>query len=135
MPILKQYQLFISHSWKYNQHYNQLINLLENAKRFYYLNYSVPQEDPLPVSHTNLYSALENQIKHANIFLVIAGKYVTYSKTIYNELNIAKKYNIPILAIKPYGHEIIPSLTIEYAAQVIGWNTKSIVEAIRFYAK
>lgn len=135
MPALKQYQLFISHSWKYNKQYDNLIGLLDKAKLFYYFDYSVPKEDPLQVSHAKLYSALENQIKHTNIFLIIAGKYVTYSETIPVELELAQKYNIPILAIKPWGNEVISSVADKYATISVGWNTQSIVEAIRLYAK
>ena len=39
MPILKQYQLFISHSWK-NKEYDNLIGLLNEARYFHSLNYS-----------------------------------------------------------------------------------------------
>ncbi len=135
MPALKQYQLFISHSWKYNFQYENLMQLLREAKRFYFLDYSVPKDDPLQVSPYGLYSALENQIKHANVFIIIAGKNIAYSDTIQDELNIAKKYNKPIIAIKPFGNTIIPTLAINYATDIIGWNTLSVVEAIRKYAK
>ena len=41
------YNLFISHSWTYNNTYEDLTKLLNNASYFSYKNYSVPKDDPI----------------------------------------------------------------------------------------
>lgn len=134
MPMLKQYQLFISHSWK-NNDYDNLIKLLNEAKYFNALNYSVERSSPLQVrSLSGLYNGLKNQIAHANIVIIIAGMYVSYSDTIIDEINIAREYNKPIIAITPWGNSNIPIIVQQSAKIVVGWNKNSIVEAIRTYA-
>jgi len=134
MPILKQYQLFISHSWKNNE-YDNLIKLLDDAKFFYSLNYSVEKSEPLPVKTSlGLYNGLKNKIAHSNIVLIIAGMYVNYSDAIQDEIEIARAYNKPIIAIAPWGHTNIPIIVQQVAKEIVGWNRDSIVRAIRTYA-
>ena len=41
------YRLFISHSWTYSDAYDRLIDLLNAAPNFAYMNYSVPKDDPI----------------------------------------------------------------------------------------
>lgn len=135
MPALKQYQIFISHSWKYSEDYNALINLLDNAKYLNFLDYSVPVYNPLTANSANaLQQALENQIKHANIVIILSGMYVNYSSAIPLEIHLAKKYNKPIIAVTPRGNVLTPSIVSSNVLAVVGWNTNSIVEAIRTYA-
>ena len=47
---MKEYNLFISHAWKYNEDYYTVEKWLKSAKEneeLIYKNYSVPQHDPL----------------------------------------------------------------------------------------
>lgn len=134
MPILKSRNLFISHSWTYGDAYEKLIRLLDNAPNFIYRNYSVPKDDPVhnaPNIET-LYKAIKNQIIFCNVILIMAGKYATYSKWIQREIQIAKKdYKKPIVAIRPWANEQVSSVVLESADRLVGWNTSSIVSAIR----
>ncbi len=41
------YNLFISHSWAYNDEYEKLVRMLNDKPYFYYKNYSVPKNDPI----------------------------------------------------------------------------------------
>jgi hypothetical protein len=47
MPSLRIYNLFISHTWRYNKDYYNLEKLLFSAPYFNWRNYSVPTHDPL----------------------------------------------------------------------------------------
>ena len=47
------------------------------------------------------------------------------------QLQIAKKYNKPILLIEPYGSNRIPNDVEINANKIVKWSTKSIVGAIR----
>jgi len=108
MPDLKTYDLFISHSWSYNEDYYRLINLLTSANNFKYRNYSVPEHDPVidPNSETGkrkLKEAIDRQIKPVNCVLIISGMYVSYSYWIQAEIDIALKYNKLIIGLIPRG--------------------------------
>ena len=64
--------------------------------------------------------------------LILAGVYATYSKWINIEINLAKLMGKKIIAIQPWGAEKT-STVVKNAAGVVGWNTNSIVNAIRGY--
>ncbi|MEW6328128.1 MAG: TIR domain-containing protein [Thermodesulfobacteriota bacterium] len=136
MPQLKTYDLFISHSWSYGDAYEKLCSLLDAATNFKYRNYSVPKNDPIhnAPSENALYQAIKRQISPANIVIIMAGKYATYSKWINKEIQIAKKefyFPKPILAVAPWGSQQISSVVRNAADEIAGWNTSSIVGAIR----
>ena len=132
MPELKTYKLFISHAWKYGEEYYQLEKLLNNAKNFCWKDYSVPQHDCFETK--KLKACLDEQIRQANCFIVISGMYVKYRKWIQEELNIAQEYNKPIVGIKRWGQEKTPIEVEKVANEMVGWNTDSIVNAIRRYS-
>lgn len=136
MPILRNYDVFISHAWKYNNQYYDLIELLKEYPYFNFRNYSVPEHDPLVFNTTNdLYRQLEEQIRQSSVVLLIAGKYVKYRKWIQEEIKIAKKYDKPIIAIRPWGANILPSEAETKADVIVNWQSSSIVDAIRKYSK
>ena len=41
------YNLFISHSWNYDNHYAGLIEKLNSFPNFRFKDYSVPKDDPI----------------------------------------------------------------------------------------
>jgi len=135
MPLLHRYRLFISHAWKYNDEYNKIIQFLDAAPNFIYSNYSVPQHDPLDAGKTvKLKEGLRNQIRPVEIVIILAGMYVSYSDWIQFEIDFANSLNKPIIAVKPWGSERIPVAVQNSAKTIVGWNTTSIVEAIRKYS-
>ncbi len=127
------YNLFISHSWNYSDAYEKLVNLLNAKTYFNYKNYSVPKNDPIhnaPYEY-QLKEAIRKRMQPASCVLIMAGVYSTYSKWINIEIELAKSMNKKIIAIEPWGSEKT-SRTVKDAADVIvGWNTDSIVNAIR----
>lgn len=136
MPGLKTYDLFISHSWAYGDAYEKFCNLLNGASLFKYRNYSVPKDDPVHDADnaTELYDAIKRHISPSNIVIIMAGKYATYSKWIKKEIKIAQtEFNNqkPILAVTPWGNQQISSTVSKAADEIAGWNTSSIVGAIR----
>ena len=130
MPNLKTYDLFISHAWKYNDEYYKLEEFLNGASNFYYRNYSVPKHDPFD-SDENLKEALKRQIRPVNCVLILAGMYANHSKWIKFEIDYALQIGKPIIVVKPWGQERVPVYLQENANEIVGWNTSTIVSAIR----
>ncbi|SEB22712.1 TIR domain-containing protein [Variovorax sp. YR216] len=136
MPSLRNYDLFISHAWRYNEAYYRLVNLLDTAPYFQYRNYSVPTHDPLVdpdsrISETALANSLDRQIRPVQCVLVIAGMYAAHRFWIDKEITFAQMYNKPIVGLIPWGQERIPMSVQVAAREMVGWNTDSIVGAIR----
>lgn len=129
MPTLHTYRLFISHAWRYSEPYNRLIEYLDAAPNFTYSNYSVPSHDP--VSDEDLKEELRQQIRPVAVVLVLAGMYTNHSKWIKFEMDYADSIGKPIVGIRPWGQERTPNEVILKAKEMVGWNTSSIVDAIR----
>ena len=137
MPELKTYDLFISHAWRHNAEYYRLIDLLDAAKYFTWRNYSVPEHDPAvdPDSEAGrkvLTDALDRQIRQVNCVLVIAGMYdAAYKYWIQMEIELAQRYNKPIIGLIPKGAERTPLVVQKAAKEMVGWTTDLIVRAVR----
>ena len=134
MPSLKTYDLFLSHVWRreQNSEYYRLANLLASASNFKWRNYSVPEHDPLGVNtNRQLQQALIRQIRPVNCVLVVSGMYVNYRQWIQEEINIAIDYNKPIIGVIPWGQQRVPTEVQKIANEMVGWQTASIVAALR----
>lgn len=133
MPALKNYRLFISHSWTYSDKYEKLTSLLAEYPLFKWSNYSVPKDDPIhnAPNASQLESAIEQQMRLVNCVLILAGVYSTYSKWIQREIAIAKRLGKPIIAIEPFASERTSAVVKDNADAVVKWNSNSIVDAIR----
>ena len=135
MPRLKTYDLFICHAWRYDDDYHRLVTLLEAAPLFKWRNHSVPQHDPLDArTARRLRVSLDRQIRPASVVLVISGMYVNYRDWIQYEMEVAEHYHKPVIGIRPRGSKRVPVAVRQAAATMVGWNTRSIVRAIRKYA-
>ena len=133
---MREYNLFISHSWRYSGAYDALDRMLKNAPYFSYNNYSVPSDRPLTIYNKNYYeSELKNKIrekmKYCSAIIVPAGVYATHSESMKMEIEIAQDLNKPIIAVEPYGAERTSTFVINAATKVVKWNTNSIVSAIK----
>jgi len=134
--LANTYNLFISHSWAYGDGYDRLVELLNARGHFPFRNFSVPKNDPIHNAPTSqaLYNAIYNQIRPSSVIIIMAGVYSTYSEWINKEIKIAKtefQTPKPIIAVKPWAQTNMSTVVQEAANEIVGWNTESIVAAIR----
>lgn len=137
MPELKNYRIFISHSWTYSDAYEKLVSFFDEYSNFKWTNYSVPEDDPIhnAPNQTALYNAIKNQISPVNCVIILAGVYSSYSKWINNEIEICKEvFNKPIVAVEPWGSEKTSKIVKDNADIIVKWQSSSIVNAIRNYS-
>lgn len=136
MPPLKTYVVFISHAWEYGDQYDRIVGMLNNANNFYWKNCSVPKDDPVHITESDkkLDEAIREQIRVCNIALILGGMYAVHSGWIKREIELCGDKK-PIVGIKPRGNKLMPKVVADAAKEVVGWNTQSIVDAIRRHAK
>lgn len=135
MPELHRYRIFISHAWHRHEGYDRMISFLNNANYFIYANYSVPQDKAFDgMTNFQLKEQLKRQINPTEVVIILGGLYVSYSHWIQFEIDHAKSLNKPIIGVRPWGAQRMPQAVSNAANIVIGWNTDSIVNAIRKYA-
>jgi hypothetical protein len=134
---VKTYNLFISHAWKYSEHYYKVVEWLDrakNEKRLDYKNYSDPKDDPVvdpdeATKKKRLKEKLRNQIRPSSIVIVLAGMYATYSEWIGFEIDAAVEMEKYIIGVRPWGQERTPA-KVEDNAVMVGWNYESLIQAI-----
>ncbi|MCY4575408.1 MAG: TIR domain-containing protein [Chloroflexi bacterium] len=136
---MKTYNLFVSHSWAYGNQYDRLVTLLSARPYFRFRNHSVPRYDPIHLTRSDvrLRRAIRERMAGCHAVLILAGVYSTYSKWINIEIRLALtgfSQPKPIIAIAPWGSRRTSSFVKLVANEVVGWNTESVVRAIRNHA-
>lgn len=134
--MAKIYNIFISHSWTYNDDLKRLKNLLETRGHFNVEFWESTRDSPINSSSASyVKTKLKERILSSDLILGIAGIYATHSDWIGWELETATKNHIPVVGVIPYGQERISSVVNLYSIANVRWNTESIVDAIRKYSK
>ncbi len=135
MPNLRDYHIMISHSWDYNADYETIKGWLDDAKNFTWTNYSVPLSKPLDTkSKKELKEKLRTRISLCSSIVILSGMYVSYSEWIDYEIDTALELGKPIIGVKPRGQERIPTKVSNNADVMVGWNSASVVKAVRDYS-
>lgn len=135
---MSTYNIFISHAWKYSEHYNKIVQWLNEAQdegKFNWKNYSVPQHNPLinpntTVGKNKLKNELKEQIRPASKVIILAGMYASYSDWIDFEIDTSVSFDKYIIGVKPWGQEHIPSKVSSNSDVLVGWNKDSVINAI-----
>jgi hypothetical protein len=134
--MAKDYKIFISHSWSYTADLEALQNLLNSRGYFKVEFLEASKKTPINSEHAPyVKTVLKNKILQSDIVLALAGVYATHSEWMIWEMETAKANNIPIVGVIPRGQEKISSEVYSRSKVDVKWNTESIVEAIRTYAK
>lgn len=135
MPIIRDYHILISHSWDYSQQYETIRKWLNASPYFHWTDYSVPITRPLSVSGVyDLKQKIRNRISLCSCVIILSGMYVAYSDWIDFEIDTAVAMGKPIIGVRPWGQERVPSKVQNNASIMVGWNVSSVVDAIRKYA-
>jgi hypothetical protein len=134
----RQIHVFVSHSWWYSQHYDTLAGWIFDEKwRFGqasldFRDYSVPKDSPIHNAPTDkaLREAIYRQIGMSHVIVIPMGMYANYSKWIQKEIDGARIYCKPILAVNPWGQLRRSSVVAAAATRTVGWNRQPLVNAI-----
>jgi len=71
----------------------------------------------------------------ADCVLVLGGMYAAHSEWMQVEIDVAKALEKPLIGIRPWGNKTYPTNVLIVTKIDVGWNTDSVVEAIRSYAR
>lgn len=128
------YHIFISHAWDYSDHYETIKKWINSD--FYlskhWSDYSIPVYNPVDAhSKRELKQKITNKIIPSNVVIILAGMYATYSEWIDYEIDEAVRMNKYIIGVKPWGQERIPRKIQDNADIMVGWNSSSVINAIK----
>ena len=128
-------RLFVAHTWVADDDYHRIFEYIESTPNFFYRNTSKPDERP-PGDKEAGREALRQQIGEAEVVLVPASLFRRNVDWTEFQMHCAKAYDKPIIVLEPFGgRDTIPAAVQELADDVIPWDQRQLVDAIKRQAR
>ncbi|NND53509.1 MAG: hypothetical protein HKN56_00875 [Gammaproteobacteria bacterium] len=130
------FKVFVTHEFREDAEYNRVFEYLESRDNFFYLNFSDPEAQQADAAADVLQESLRAQIKLAEVVLLPAGMLTGKAGLVDFEIKVAQAFDLPIVLIQPFGGTMsIPKEAMEIAAEIVDWDERQIIDAIRRAAR
>lgn len=130
-PIL----LFVTHVWEKSDDYLRVFEYLESARNFFYRNYSTPETRPVG-DKEKLKEDLRRQIAPVEAVVAVSSLIDQDRDLAVFQLLYAQANNKPVVLLKPFGgRSEVPKLLAEHATEIVDWDERALVDAIRRQAR
>ncbi len=128
-------RLFVTHAWENSDDYLRVFEYLESARNFFYRNYSTPEKRPSGDKEA-LREDLRRQISPAEAVIALSSLFDTHRELLTFELLYAQASHKPVILMKPFGaRKDVPKTIIDLANEVVEWDERALVDAIRRQAR
>ena len=128
-------KVFVGHGFEASDDYMRVFEYLESSHNFYYVNCSSPDARG-SFDREALKTELRKQIGLAEVVIVPSALYRTHREWIDFELNCAKGLDKPVVVLETFGvKETLPVQLEALADEVVEWNERTIVDAVRRQAR
>ncbi len=141
----RQIHVFISHAWAYTEHYDTLAKWIfqepwsAGQASLDFRDFSIPRHSPIhnPSGTRALQEAIFGQIARSHVVVIPSGMYAAHSNWIQKEIDGAKAYRKPIVAVNPWGQQRKAGVVLSNADVGVGWNKQSVIDAIwqQYYSR
>jgi hypothetical protein len=129
-------RIFVTHVFSSHPDYHRVFEYLESSTNFFYKNCSAPDQMPKMGGKEAIKEALLAQIRAAEIVIVVSSMYSENRDSIAYQMDAAQAADIPIIALAPFGGTgRIPEEVKGRAAEVVEWNERLMVDAVRKHAR
>lgn len=136
MSAKNPFRLFIAHAFREHTEYSRVIEYLESRDNFYYVNYSNPAALEPGSPPEALQEEIRSQIRNVEAVIAPSGMFADKSGLIDFELKVAQAFDKPIVLIQAFGGTIsLPKWALEAAAEVVEWNERAIIDALKRTAR
>jgi hypothetical protein len=121
--------------WQEDEDYLRIFEYLESASNFFYRNTSTPDKRPTGDKEA-LRDDLRRQITEAEIVLMPASLYRKHVDWAEFQLHCAKAFDKPVVVLEPFGsHDTIAPAVLEMGDEVVPWDQRQLVDAIKRQAR
>ena len=128
-------RLFVTHAWETSDDYLRVFEYLESARNFFYRNFSTPEQRPGGDKEA-LRENLRGQISPVEAVIALASMYDTQRELLTFELLYAQANHKPVILMKPFGTQAaVPKAILDLADEVVEWDERALVDAIRRQAR
>ena len=128
-------RIFVCHVWVDNDDHQRVFEYLESVDNFFYRNTSVLDNRPAGGKEAQR-DELRRQIVEAEVVLVPASLYRRHLDWVEFQLHCAKAFDKPVIVLEPFGsHDTIAPAVLELGDEVVPWDQRQIVDAIKRQAR
>ena len=129
-------RLFVTHAFASHTDYHRVFEYLESSPNFFYVNCSVPDHAPAAGGKEALKEEYRTQLKSAEVVVVLSSLYLENEYWTTYQMDAAQASNLPLVVMEPFGGTLkVPDELAKRAAEVVGWNERNIVDAVRRQAR
>lgn len=129
-------RVFVTHLFSSHPDYHRVFEYLESASNFFYRNCSNPDDMPGSGGQEAIKETLLEQIRAAEVVVVISAMFSENRSLIAYQMDAAQAAELPLVVLEPFGGTgKVPAEVEARAAEVVGWNDRMIVDAIRREAR
>ncbi|OQW30841.1 MAG: hypothetical protein A4E19_08825 [Nitrospira sp. SG-bin1] len=137
MRTSKNYDLFVTHAWRFHEDWTKFTELMDKVPRLLWRNFSLPWHDPAISPNTEaggrfIRSSLESQIIPAHVVVLLAGVYEIRSARLWvdMEVEMAKKHNKPIVGMPAINKGTIPDELMALCDASSQWDAAQLIATI-----
>jgi hypothetical protein len=128
-------RLFITHAWETSDDYLRVFEYLESARNFFYRNYSAPDRKPSGDKEAQR-EELRKQIVPVEAVIALSSLHDTEKDSLTFQLLYAQANHKPVILMKPFGaRKEAPKAILDLANEVVEWDERALVDAIRREAR
>jgi hypothetical protein len=128
-------RLFVTHAWQTSDDYLRVFEYLESARNFFYRNYSTPDRPPTAEREAQR-EDLRRQIAPVEAVIALSSLYDTHQDLLTFQLLFAQASNKPVVLMKSFGAvRELPKTILDLASEVVDWDERALVDAIRREAR
>ncbi len=128
-------RIFVTHAWVENDDYGRVFEYLEASDTFYYVNSSKP-DAARPIDKESQREELRRQIAPCEVVVVLPTVFALHSELVIFQMNFAKSADRPLIAMENFGStEPVPKAIKDLADEVVAWNERNLVDALRRQAR
>jgi hypothetical protein len=129
-------RVFVTHTFTEHPDYLRVFEYLESSANFFYQNCSNHTNMPSSGGKAAVKDELRNQIASSEVVLMVSTMYGENRDWIAYQMDVADANELPLIALEPFGGSSnIPEEIRGRAAEVVPWNERSMIDAIKRQAR
>ncbi len=128
-------RLFVTHLWEPADDYLRVFEYLESSRNFFYKNFGAPDRRPAGDREAQK-QELRAQISPVEVVVALSSLYAQDQDLLTFELLYTQASQKPVVLLKPFGSGTgVPKALLDLADEVVDWDERALVDAIRRQAR
>jgi len=128
-------RIFVTHCWETSDDYLRVFEYLESQRNFFYRTYSTPEQRPQGDKEA-LRENLRKQIAPCEAVIGLSSLFDAHQELLTFQLLFAQASHKAVILMKPFGtRKEVPKAILDLANEVVDWDERALVDAIRRQAR